>query len=198
MREAAARANGTAGVSVVFAGTTVLVSLLGLRLAGLPVYASVGFATLLVVGTVMLTSVTLVPALCGLAGTRVLRRRERRAPWPPATDWRPGHCQPAASTGTHRPLAGKTDRHRDRALGGADRPPARGRGRSPPLAVLLLLAAPVLGMRTWPQDAGSGPESTTTRVAYDLVAAEYGPGANGPFLLAVDLDRACRRPTVPT
>ena len=58
------------------------------------------------------------------------------------------------------------------------------------LTVLVLLAAPVLGMRTWPQDAGSGPESATTRVAYDLVAAEYGPGANGPFLLAVDLDGA--------
>ena len=56
------------------------------------------------------------------------------------------------------------------------------------LTVLLLLATPVLGMRTWPQDAGSGPDSNTTRVAYDLVAAEFGPGANGPFLLAVDLD----------
>ena len=50
-----------------------------------------------------------------------------------------------------------------------------------------MLAAPVLGMRTWPQDAGSQPESNTTRVAYDLIADEYGPGANGPFLLAVDL-----------
>ena len=57
------------------------------------------------------------------------------------------------------------------------------------LSLLLLLAAPVLGMRTWPQDAGSGPESATTRIAYDLVGSEYGAGANGPFLLAVDLDR---------
>jgi len=44
-------------------------------------------------------------------------------------------------------------------------------------------------MRTWPQDAGSGPDSATTRIAYDLVGSEYGAGANGPFLLAVDLDR---------
>ncbi|MFN8200334.1 MAG: MMPL family transporter [Nakamurella multipartita] len=55
------------------------------------------------------------------------------------------------------------------------------------LTLLLVLAAPVLGMRTWPQDAGSQPESNTTRIAYDLVADEFGPGANGPFLLAVDL-----------
>ena len=82
IREAAARANGTAGVSVVFAGTTVLVSLLGLRLADLPVYASVGLATLLVVTAVMLTSITLVPALCGLVGTRVLRRSERHPAGP--------------------------------------------------------------------------------------------------------------------
>src|SRR6185312_12847141 len=57
------------------------------------------------------------------------------------------------------------------------------------LAILAGLAAPVLGMRTWPQDAGSQPTSNTTRRAYDLVAAEYGPGANGPLLVAVDLTK---------
>ncbi|WP_181791919.1 MMPL family transporter, partial [Streptomyces phytophilus] len=55
------------------------------------------------------------------------------------------------------------------------------------LVVLLALAAPILGMRTWPQDAGSQPDSNTTRRAYDLVAAEYGEGANGPLQIAVDL-----------
>ena len=55
------------------------------------------------------------------------------------------------------------------------------------VAVLLALAAPVLGMRTWPQDAGTQPAGSTIRQAYDLVAAEYGPGANGPLLVAVDL-----------
>jgi len=55
------------------------------------------------------------------------------------------------------------------------------------LLVLLALAAPVLGMRTWPQDAGSQPTSNTTRRAYDLTAAEYGAGANGPLVVAVDL-----------
>jgi RND superfamily putative drug exporter len=54
-------------------------------------------------------------------------------------------------------------------------------------AVLLALAAPVLGMRTWPDDAGTQPASSTVRQAYDLVTAGYGPGANAPLLVAADL-----------
>jgi len=167
--DAAARANGTAGVAVVFAGTTVLVSLFGLRLADLPTYTTVGVATLLVVLSVMLTSITLVPALCGLVGPRVLGRRGARVPSAPSV----------LSVPNGRPAA--TARWA-RRVGRRPWPWALGA-----LALLLVLAAPVLGMRTWPQDAGSQPESNTTRVAYDLIADEYGPGANGSFLLAVDL-----------
>jgi RND superfamily putative drug exporter len=58
-------------------------------------------------------------------------------------------------------------------------------------AVVLLgaLAAPSLAMRTWPQDASSSSTELTTRQAYDLVAAEYGAGANGPLSVVVDLDK---------
>ncbi|MEV8518037.1 MMPL family transporter [Dactylosporangium sp. NPDC051484] len=167
VREAAARANATAGASVVVAGLTVLVALFGLKLSTLPVYSSFGYATFAAVTAVMAAALTLVPALCGLAGRRVLPRAVRRGT--------------AASTGpaaTARP--GLTARW------------AAGVGRRPILAalaslvVLAALAAPTLGMRTWPQDAGSQPTSNTTRKAYDLVSAEFGPGANGPLLLAVD------------
>jgi len=172
--ESAARANGTAGVSVVFAGTTVLISLFGLRLADLPTYTSMGLATLLVVLSVMLASITLVPALCGLVGPRVLSRRRRRAL---------AGAAEAGRGGAHRDHGGSTASVRwAQRVGRRPWPWALGA-----LALLLVLAAPVLGMRTWPQDAGSKPESDTTRVAYDLVAQEYGPGANGPFLVAVDL-----------
>ncbi|MBJ8343684.1 MMPL family transporter [Antrihabitans sp. YC2-6] len=164
--EAAGRANATAGLSVVFAGTTVLVSLFGLRLTGLPVYSSFGYATFLMVGAVMLASVTLVPALCGLAGKRVLRKKRRVVEDPAAP---------------HR--VSKTERWAAR-VGDNPWPWAVSA-----LLILLLLAAPVLQMRTWPQDAGSQPTSNTARLAYDLVDAEYGPGANGPFLLAVDLQQ---------
>ncbi|MFI1521307.1 MMPL family transporter [Kitasatospora cineracea] len=170
-RAAAAEANATAGSSVVVAGATVLVSLFGLKLAGLSVYASFGYATFATVGAVMAAALTLVPALAALAGPRLLRRAERRAPAAPAT----------AGGAGERPGPTRTERW------------ARLVGRRPvaaavlSLAVLLGLAAPMLGMRTWPQDAGSQASGNTTRKAYDLIAGAYGPGANGPLLLAVDL-----------
>ncbi|MEV7214714.1 MMPL family transporter [Kitasatospora cineracea] len=172
-RAAAAEANATAGSSVVVAGATVLVSLFGLKLAGLSVYASFGYATFATVGAVMAAALTLVPALAALAGPRLLRRAERRAE----------RRAPAASdaAGDGRPGPTRTERW------------ARLVGRRPvaaavlSLAVLLGLAAPMLGMRTWPQDAGSQASGNTTRKAYDLIAGAYGPGANGPLLLAVDL-----------
>jgi RND superfamily putative drug exporter len=167
--EAAARANATAGASVVVAGLTVLVSLFGLRLSTLPMYASFGYATFAAVGAVMLAALTLVPALAALAGTRVLPRALRRAV-------RPAPVDPAAPVGAIARWATAV-------------------GRRPFLAATLALVAlaglcaPVLAMRTWPQDAGSQPTSNTTRRAYDLVAAEFGAGANGPFVIAVDLAR---------
>ncbi|WP_405020153.1 MMPL family transporter [Kitasatospora sp. NBC_00070] len=163
-QQAAAEATATAGSSVVVAGATVLVSLLGLRLAGLSTYSSFGYATFAVVGAVMLASLTLVPALCSLAGPRLLRRAERADPAAPVA-------------------AGPTRTERWARLIGR-RPVAAGLAS---LVVLLALAAPMLGMRTWPQDAGSQAAGNTTRKAYDLVAEAYGPGANGPLLIAVDL-----------
>ncbi|SNS42600.1 MMPL family transporter [Rhodococcoides kyotonense] len=161
VEDSAAHANSTAGVSVVFAGTTVLLCLLGLRLAGLPVYASMGYATLAVVGSVMLTSITLVPALCAWAGPRVLRKKATMPDGPSRTErWARMVCRkPVVWT-----LAA--------------------------VMLLAVLAAPVLDMRMWPQNAGTQPTSNTTRLAYDLIDDEYGPGANGPFMLAVDLAQA--------
>jgi RND superfamily putative drug exporter len=175
--EAAAESVATAGQSVVFAGSTVLVSLMGLRLSGLPVYASFGLTTGLVVAVMVLSAVTLVPALCGLAGRRILGRRERRGLPPRRTTRAAG-----APSATARWAARVGRRPLPYALGA--------------LAVLVTLAAPLLGMRTWPQDAGSQPESNTVRRAYDLVSAEYGPGANGPFVVAVDL-RSTTASTLP-
>ncbi|MFJ8041927.1 MMPL family transporter [Kitasatospora sp. NPDC096147] len=174
-REAAAEATATAGSSVVIAGATVLVSLLGLRLAGLSTYSSFGYATFVVVGAVMLASLTLVPALCAMAGPRLLRKAERLG-------WKPGVA--FGRKGTDGPT--RTERWAQ-LIG---RRPVAGALAS--LVVLLALAAPMLGMRTWPQDAGSQAADHTTRQAYDLTAAAFGPGANGPLVVAVDLR------TVPT
>ncbi|WP_018500195.1 MMPL family transporter [Parafrankia discariae] len=179
VRESAARANGTAGVSVLFAGVTVVLSLTGLRLVGLNTYVTTGFTTAAVVVTVVVTALTLVPALCGLAGTRLLGRRGRTALTAGAAT--PGAATPDSPTPSAPARRTLTAAWAGR-IGRRPLPWALGA-----LLLLLLLAAPVLGMRTWPQDAGSQPESTYQRRAYDLVAAEYGPGANGPLMLAVDL-----------
>jgi RND superfamily putative drug exporter len=162
-REAAARAVATAGRAVTFASATVLVSLLGLKLAGLPVYDAFGFATAIAVLAVAASALTLVPALTALAGYRLLPRRVRTG-------------RPA----TARPL---TARWAERV----SRRPLAWAGLA--TLVLLVLAAPALDMRTWPQDASSQPRDLTTRAAYDLVASEFGAGANGPLTVAAPTDR---------
>ncbi len=200
-RDAAAEATATAGSSVILAGVTVLVSLFGLKLSTLPVYASFGYATFAVVGAVMVAAVTLVPAMLGLAGRRVLPRRERSGTAVhQVAAGKPGAAVHQVTTGkpgtpVHQVTTGNpgTVRQAAAAKPGATERWARRVGARPipsalaALVVLLALAAPVLGMRTWPQDAGSQPETNTTRIAYDLVAAEFGPGANGPLVIAVDL-----------
>ena len=158
--EAAGRAVATAGRSVVFAAATVLVSLMGLRLGGLSTYDSFGLATAIAVAFVAAAALTLVPALCRFGGRKLLPRAVRRN-------------RPVRS---REPL---TARWAERV------------GRRPliwclvSLGALLVLAAPVLDLRTWPGDASSQPAQATTRQAYDLVAAEYGPGANGPLTVVV-------------
>ncbi|RFU42477.1 MMPL family transporter [Actinomadura logoneensis] len=166
--EAAGRATATAGMSVLFAGFTVLLALCGLLLSGVPVFMTMGFATGLVVAATVLSALTLLPAVLGLAGRRVLRRRDRAA---------------GAVVHTDAPLVRRWAGHV---------------GRHPwawllvSLVVLLTLAAPAAGMRTWPSDASSEPTSNTVRRSYDLLADGYGPGANGPLLVAVDLRKVDR------
>jgi len=165
--EAAGRATATAGRSVVFAAAIVLVSLMGLPLAGLPIYSSLGFATAIAVVAVAATALTLLPALCGLLGRRLLPRRERKG-------------LPARRPRTRRdPLSARW---------------ATAVGRRPvvwTLAATLLLiafAAPTLAMRTWPRDVSNNPAESTTRQAFDIIATEFGPGANAPLTVVVDRD----------
>jgi RND superfamily putative drug exporter len=180
--ESAGRAAATAGRSVVFAASTVLVSLMGLRLAGLPVYSSFGFSTGIAVLCVMAASLTLVPVLCRFAGRRLLSRAVRRG----------GATRRGRAAGFAGASAAGTGGER-----GPSRMPFTARwavkvARRPLLwamaaaIVMLTLAVPALDMRTWPQDPSSQSTELTTRRAYDLVSAEFGPGSNGPLTVVVD------------
>ncbi|EFC83964.1 MMPL family transporter [Parafrankia sp. EUN1f] len=193
VREAAGRANATAGASVVFAGLTVILSLTGLRLVGLSTYVTTAFTTAAVVIAVVLVAITLVPALCGLADLRVLRRRNHaellaaRSVARSVAAAGSGASSPGALLGSGEPSVAARRTLTAvwaRRIGNRPGPWAFGA-----LIILLALSAPILTMRTWPQDAGSQPVDVTQRRAYDLISSEYGPGANGPLLLAVDLRR---------
>ncbi|WP_432754009.1 MMPL family transporter [Streptomyces sp. JL2001] len=174
---AAGRAVATAGRPVVFAGGTVVVSILGLAVANVPFMTVGGVAVSIVVLTMVLASVTLLPAFLGAAGPRLARA---------------GRIGRALRTGK----LGRLARRRDPAAGAAHAAGWRrwiGHvSRHPVLyavgAAGLLLAAtlPVLGLRVGLPDDGSLPPSRTERRAYDLVAEGFGPGTNGPLVIAAD------------
>jgi RND superfamily putative drug exporter len=167
---AAGRANGTAGVAVITAGAIVVVAISGLLAVGIPFVGRMGLAAGAVVAVTAVAAVTVMPALLGMAGRRVLARRERRADASSAAAEssivRPGLAERWARGVARRPVVS--------ALAGT--------------AILLALAAPVLGLRLGQPDDGTKPASMTQKVAYDRLAEGFGAGFNGPLLLAVAVD----------
>ena len=168
--EAAARAIGTAGSAVVFAGLTVIIALAGLSVVGIPFLTAMGLAAAGTVAVAVLVAVTLLPALLGFAGRRVLSRSQRRH-----------------NTGTGPRHAG------DLQEAESNRGFAWGRlmvkARVPVLLAgvitLGVLAVPAAGMRLALPDDGTAPVATSKREAYDLIAEGFGEGLNGRLLLVV-------------
>jgi putative drug exporter of the RND superfamily len=161
--EATRTALDTAGRTVFFAGSTVIVALLGLVVLGLGALQGVAVAVAATVLMTMLASLTLLPALLAIAGPRIERRIERRVR-------RRGANRDGAGW---RRWAGVVQR---RAVLAAVLP----------TAALLALAAPALGMRLGFADAGNDPAASTSRQAYDLLAEGFGPGFNGPLVIVVE------------
>ena len=160
--QAAVKAIDTSGRAVLFAGSTVCIALLGILVLGVSFLNGLAVASALTVVFTVLAAVTLLPALLGVFGMRVLSRRQRRrlaagAPAPGAA----GVWARWANTIERRPAI--------LAVAAA--------------AVMLVLAIPVLSLRLGSSDQGNDRSSTTTRQAYDLLADGFGPGFNGPLLL---------------
>jgi putative drug exporter of the RND superfamily len=168
--EAAGRALATAGQAVIFAGGTVVVAILGLLVAGIPFVTGGGVAISAMVLVMVLASVTLLPALLGLAGHRINGRR--RTPTGPMEQTH------LPSTGWYRWGAHVTRNATAYLVGGA--------------VFMIALAAPVLALNLGFPDDGTKPESRTERRAYDLIADGFGPGANGPLVIAVDISQGAR------
>ncbi|HEX3513468.1 MAG TPA: MMPL family transporter, partial [Trebonia sp.] len=159
--DAAVTALNTSGRAVLLAGLTVCVALLGLFALQVSFLYGVAVTVTLVVFLTMVASLTLLPAMLGFLGLKVLRRGERR-------------------------MLAEQGRQVEQA-GGFWLRWAEGLGRRPvipgvlALAVLVILAIPVLSMRSGLDDSSTDPSSSTTYQAYQLLAKGFGPGFNGPL-----------------
>ncbi|WP_020672194.1 MMPL family transporter [Amycolatopsis nigrescens] len=152
--EALAVAAATSGRSVVFAGLTVCVSLLGMFTVGIGFLNGIALSAVVAVLLTMLASLSLLPALLRFAGHRA----------------RPAPGRAADGAGWAR-LARAVTAHPVRATAGA-------------LVVVGVLAAPMFALRLGLPDAGADPQGSATRVAFDLQEKGFGPGANGPLVVA--------------
>ncbi|MFF4815190.1 MMPL family transporter [Kitasatospora sp. NPDC001309] len=156
----------TAGRAVVVAGMTVVVSMLGLFAMGLSFMRGAAVSAILSVLVVIAASATLFPALLGYLGRHVERlrlpvprRRAARGGSPVGAGW----LRWSRLVERHRVLGAVTG-----------------------VVVLLALAAPFLGVRFGFPDAGNDPAGRSNRLAYDTVAAGFGPGSNGPLVLVAE------------
>jgi putative drug exporter of the RND superfamily len=163
--DSVAVALNTSGRAVLFAGGTVCIALLGMLVLGVSFLNGVAVAAALTVLFTVLSAITLLPAMLGVLGMRVLSRRQRRK------------------------LARNGPEPED--IGGFWARWARFVERRPKLlslaalAVLVVLAIPVASLRLGHADDGNAPTSSTSRKAYDLLADGFGPGFNGPLQIVV-------------
>jgi RND superfamily putative drug exporter len=164
-REAIALSLATSGRAVVFAGTTVIISLLGLFLLQLAFMRGLAIGAIAAVILVMTAAVTLLPAMLGFSGRAIDKLHV------------PGLLQSAAepsARGFWYRWSRTVQRHP--IVGGVAA-----------LLVLVCLALPLFSMRLAFTDAGNDPTNITTRQAFDALATGFGPGFNGPLIIATQV-----------
>jgi RND superfamily putative drug exporter len=163
LHESIARAVATSGGAVFFAGGTVTIALVSLAVAGIPLVTTMGLMAAIAVVVAVLAALTLLPALLGIIGPGInsLRvRSPREDPQAEAGLW----ARWANDVAAHPVIAGVAA-----------------------LAILVPLTIPLLSMNLGQQDVAALSTSTTARRAYDLISDNFGPGVNGPLLIAVSL-----------
>lgn len=157
----------TSGRAVLLAGTTVIIALLGMFATGVSFMYGLSIASILAVLLVLSASLTALPALLMFFGPRLVkptrraRRREAKGVAPRPSRWREWSL---------------TVQRHPRVLALAS------------LLVMLVFIAPIVSMRLDSSDAGNDPSGTSSRVAFDQLAKGFGPGFNGPLLIAAELN----------
>jgi putative drug exporter of the RND superfamily len=164
LRDAAALATATAGSAVVFAGTTVIIALVGLLIVNIPFLTVMGMAAAGTVAIAVLIALTLVPALLGFAGDRITR------------------LNPVVGRRLAHPKAGEKMSIRWATFVTKRPAPVLATG----LVLMLAAAVPALSLRLGLPDDGSQPESNTERKAYDRLTEGFGPGFNATLTAVVD------------
>ena len=164
VRDASAKSAATAGASVVAAGLVVMVAIAGLLVVGIPMIGKMGIGAAIGVAAVVVSALTFLPVMIG-AFARWLRPKKTAH-----VEGSPGFERWGTFV-TNKPWL---------AIGAG-------------AAVLLVFAFPVTNLRLGQPDDGNQPEGKTQRVAYDRLSAAFGPGSNGPLLLAVDTPRGDAR-----
>jgi RND superfamily putative drug exporter len=167
LRESIARATATAGGAVVFAGFTVVIALCSLAFAGIPLVSTLGFTAAISVVIAVFAASTLLPAMLGALGPHINSLR--------------------VQLGSTHPDDKKPHGWTKWAEGVAKRP---WRSALAALAVLVVLAIPIFQLELGQNDISALPKSTTARQAYDGLTQGFGPGVNGPLLIASEFDSA--------
>ncbi|MCX5330517.1 MMPL family transporter [Streptomyces sp. NBC_00140] len=163
--EAVGRANATAGLSVLFAGVTVIVAITGLQLSGIRMLTVIGWGSALMVTVTLLAALTLLPALLGLAGRRVNSLRI------PFVKPKPAYNPRSKSSRWSAKVVAQPIRYGIAAV-----------------VLLGALAVPVFSMHLGFPDAGNDASTSTTRKSYDLLAEGFGPGVNGPLQVVIEMN----------
>jgi putative drug exporter of the RND superfamily len=173
-QQSAGQALNTSGRAVLFAGGTVCIALLGLLSIGVGFIDGLAVPAAITVVCTVIAAVTLVPALFGVFGLRVLSRRQRRR-------LRTGGPDPTESGSGMWARWSRTVPRFPAVLAAAG------------LAVMIVVSAPVLHLRLGFADNSNDPTSSTTYKAYEMLAEGFGPGFNGPLFLVAQTSSAADR-----
>jgi RND superfamily putative drug exporter len=173
--ESAGLALGTAGSAVLFAGLTVVIAMAGLSVVGIPFLTVMGLCAAAAVFVAVAVALTLLPAILGFAGGRLIPKPDSRT--------------------SRREAAVAASQSSSKPANGAERW-ARLATRRPLITVLVVVAG--MAVLAWPArsmnlalpDNGTAASSSSQRIAYDTISTDFGPGFNGPLLILADTSRA--------
>jgi putative drug exporter of the RND superfamily len=190
-QESAGLALGTAGSAVLFAGLTVVIAMAGLSVVGIPFLTVMGLCAAGAVFTAVAVALTLLPALLGFAGSRLVPKPDSR------TARREAAAAARAAAVQHGTAADGTSSPAHEAAEGAGRAHGAERWvrlatRRPLITILIVVAGlavlawPARGMNLALPDNSTAPAASSQRIAYDEVTEAFGPGFNGPLLILAD------------